>query len=216
MANLGPAAYSAIANYDPQATALLTGANAQVQERLNTNGALDPFTQMQLQQNYRSAEAARGTAGGTADAAMEAYYQEATRNARQVQNIQLADTQAGANQGYFGDPFQQVLSRTSGGVQTPTMPYSTNQPSAVAATGALVNNGLTAAQMQGYSAQVGAQNAQYLSQQAGLGSVMQSLGPLNSALGNYFNSQPSAATTAGVAQSMLTPVTSATSAGSFF
>lgn len=183
--NLGPAAYQSIASYDPQATALLTGANTQVTQRLATNGALDPFTQMSLQQNYRAAEAARGTAGGSSDAAMEAYYQQATMNARQVQNIGLANTQVEADRAYYGDPFQQVLSRTSGGIQPGQPSYTANQPSATAATAALISPSLTALQSQGYQAQVGAQNAGYLSQQAGIASLMSSLGTFNSSLGSY-------------------------------
>lgn len=196
---LGPAAYAAIGAYDPSATNLLNTANAQVQARLNGNGALDPFTQMALQQNYRSGEAARGLAGGTSDAAMEAYYQAATQEQRQVQNIGLANTQVQQDQSYYGDPFMQVLGRTSGGVQVPGQTYSATNGSVTQAAGAAASPEAFNLAGMGYQAQVGAQNAGYLSQQAGIKSTLGALTPGNlsaiSNLGNYFGSDGSTAPT---------------------
>lgn len=167
VSRLGPAAYAAIAGYDPSATALLNGANQQVQTRLDSNGKLDPFTAQALQQNYRGGEAARGLAGGTADAAMEAYYQTATQEQRQVQNIGLANQQVGVNQGYYGDPFQQILSRTSGGVQPGTPSYTANQPNTTN-----ISGGAYALAGQNYGQQYQSQNAGYASQMGALNNLL--------------------------------------------
>ena len=159
--NLGASAYQSIYDYNPQAGALITGANDQVQQRLDAHGQLDPWTRMALQQNYRSGEAARGFGGGSADAAMEAYYQTATQEQRQLQNIGLADQQAQANQGYFGDPFQQVLGRTSGGVQVPGVSLTANQPNSFTPDNNLTSQGLAYQQQQqnaAYASQMGAIN----------------------------------------------------------
>lgn len=112
--SLGPKALQAMRDYNPQGTALIDAATGQVLNRVNSGGQLDPFTQRALQQNYRAAEGARGFGGGQADAAMEAYYQTATQEQRQLQNIDLANRQAAMNQSYYGDPFAQILQRSSG------------------------------------------------------------------------------------------------------
>ena len=187
--NLGPAAYQAMRGYDPAVTGLLDSMNSQVQERLATKGAPDPFQQMALEQNYRSGEAARGLAGGTGDAAMEAYYKAATQNQMQLQNINLAGQVAGQEAGYYGDPFQQVLSRTSGGAQIPQVNTTANQGSATQNTAGLLNSGLTSIQSNGYTAGIGAQNAAYMQQQQGIASLT-SPSALSSyqTLANYFSS----------------------------
>jgi len=190
---LGPQAYSAMRAYNPAVTGLYDSMDAQAQALVDTNGALDPFLQRSLQQQYRAGEAARGTAGGSSDAAMESYYQAATQEQRRLQNLGVAGQVAGQTAGYYGDPFQQVLSRTSGGVQVPGQAYTANQPSAVANTGSLLNGGLTASQMQGYQAQLQAQQAQYQSQTQGMNALASpqfanTLTSTLSGINNYFNS----------------------------
>lgn len=172
VATLGPAAHAAIAGYDPAVTNLYGAMDQQAQDLVNQNGALDPFTQTALQQSYRAGEAARGMAGGTSDAAMEAYYQAATQEQRRLTNLNVAGQVAGETAGYYGDPFQQVLGRTSGGVQTPGVPYSSTGGSVLGNTASLLNNGQTDVQGMGYQAQVGTQNAAYMQQQQGLASLI--------------------------------------------
>lgn len=169
---LGPAALSAMRTYNPAVTGLYDTMDQQAQQLVAQNGALDPFTQQALQQSFRAGEASRGMAGGTQDAAMEAYYQAATQEQRRQTNLALAGQVAGQTAGYYGDPFQQVLARTSGGVQTPGMSYTAQQPSATASTAALLNPGLTDLQGAGYQAQVGTQNAAYLQRQQAIGSLI--------------------------------------------
>ena len=171
--SLAPAAMAAMRSYNPAVTGLYDSMDQQATALVNTNGALDPFIQHSLQQNYRSGEASRGLAGGTGDAAMEAYYQAATQEQRRLQNLSMAGTVAGQTAGYYGDPFQQVLSRTSGGIQPQQVPTSTNQPSAVQNTANLLNSSLTAEQAQGYGYQNQAAIAGYNSQMQSISGLLQ-------------------------------------------
>lgn len=172
VAALGPAAYGAMRGYNPAVTGLYDTMDQQATDLVNQNGALDPFTQAALQQSFRAGEASRGMAGGTQDAAMEAYYQAATQEQRRLTNLATAGTVAGQTAGYYGDPFQQVLARTSGGVQTPGMPYTANQPGSTNLTASLLNPGMTDLQAAGYAGTVGAQNAGYLAQMGGISSLI--------------------------------------------
>lgn len=179
--NLGQSAYQSIFDYNPEASALISGANQQVQELLATRGQLDPWMRTQLQQNYRTGEAARGMAGGASESAMEGYYQTATQEQRQRENIGLANQQAGVNQGYYGDPFQQVLGRTSGGVGVPQMSYTANQPNQFAV-------------RDGSQMSMDAQNARYASQ---VGAINRLVSPATAAtlggIASYFKPQGSSA-----------------------
>lgn len=114
MSVLGPQALAAMRAYNPRVTGLLDQMDSQASDLVSRNGALDPFMQRALQQNYRTGESARGFGGGTTDAAMEAYYQAATQEQRRLQNIQLAGGVAGQEASYYGDPFMQILGRSSG------------------------------------------------------------------------------------------------------
>ena len=191
VAKLGPGAQRAIAGYNPAVTNLYGTMDQQAQDLVNQNGALDPFTQTALQQSYRAGEAARGLAGGSSDAAMEAYYQAATQEQRRLTNLQAAGTVAGQTAGYYGDPFQQVLARTSGGVQTPGVSYTADQPSATGATASLLNPGITDLQGQGYQVQVGTNNAGYAQRQQAIGSLItpgaNGNSPLSTSLSGLYN-----------------------------
>ena len=185
--NLGPAAMAAMRAYDPTVTGLYDTMGAQAQALVNTNGALDPFTQTALQQNYRSGEAARGMAGGTGDAAMEAYYQAATQEQRRLTNLGVAGQVAGQVAGYYGDPFQQVIGRTSGGVQPSTPSYTANQPNSLN-----ISPGAYNLASQGYGMQYQTQNAGWSQQMGALQSLVspgtaKAIGGGVSSLNNYFN-----------------------------
>ena len=185
--NLGPAAMAAMRAYDPTVTGLYDTMGAQAQALVNTNGALDPFTQTALQQNYRSGEAARGMAGGSSDAAMEAYYQAATQEQRRLTNLGVAGQVAGQVAGYYGDPFQQVIGRTSGGVQPSTPSYTANQPNSLN-----ISPGAYNLASQGYGMQYQTQNAGWSQQMGALQSLVspgtaKAIGGGVSSLTNYFN-----------------------------
>ena len=87
VANLAPAAMAATRAGNPGGAGLVDTATAQAQQRLNLQGALDPFTKTMLNQDIRGAQSARGFGTGTNDAAAEAYYQDATRNSRYQQSL---------------------------------------------------------------------------------------------------------------------------------
>jgi hypothetical protein len=215
VAKLGPAAYGAMRAYDPTVTGLYDTMGKQTQSLLDTNGALDPFLTRALQQNYRGAEASRGMAGGTGDAAMEAYYLAATQEQRRLANLNVAGTVAGETAGYYGDPFVQVLGRTSGGVQVPGMTYTANQPSGIpgqtnSTLSSSTSTGANQLLLDQYQAQVKSQNAKYNQQQQGIAGLMGLLSPSGSGgltgaisgLGNYFSPQPSAQTQGNVGASI--------------
>ena len=171
---------------DKQATSLV-----------NTNGALDPFLKTALQQNYRSGEAARGMAGGAGDAAMEGYYQAATQEQRRLQNLSLAGSVAGQEANYYGDPFAQILQRTSGRGTLPQPAFSANQPDSIQQVGASINPAAFSLANTGYNAQQNAKMAGYNSQMQGLGMIGSSIGGLGqgiSGISGYFNSPSSGST----------------------
>jgi hypothetical protein len=124
VARLGPAARSAIAGYNPGATAMLDTLTNQAQQQLSLNGALDPFTKTMMAQDVNAGTAARGLGTGPADAAALAYYENAQRQANRAAAQTLATGTLGANQGYYGDPFMQILSRSSGQSSVPGLPMT--------------------------------------------------------------------------------------------
>ena len=165
--NLGPAAYQAIRAYDPSVTGLYDGMTQQAQQRLDTHGALDPWTRQALQQNYRGGEAARGMAGGGSDAAMEAYYLAATQEQRQIQNIDLAGSVAGKTAAYYGDPFQRVINNTAGGVMPSPVSTTANQPNSFS-----ISPGAYALAGQASSQQYDSANAGWASQMGGMQALL--------------------------------------------
>jgi hypothetical protein len=185
VANLGPASYAAIRGYDPAVTGTLDTLNQQAQQQLALNGALDPFTQRALQQNIRTSQAARGMGTGVNDAAAESYYLTSTQEARRAQNQTLASGVASQTAAYYGDPFQQVLSRTSGQTSgTPSVSYTANQPSAIPSTSNLA--GLAG---QGYTASTNASVAGQQQQASALQGLLSpsSANTLSSSLTSLYN-----------------------------
>jgi hypothetical protein len=118
VANLAPAAMAATRAGNPGGAGLVDTATAQAQQRLNLQGALDPFTKTMLNQDIRGAQSARGFGTGTNDAAAEAYYQDATRNSRYQQSLGNASGAASMSQGFYGDPFSRILGMPTSGVPT--------------------------------------------------------------------------------------------------
>ena len=109
VAALGPQAMSAVRAYDPQATGLLDQLTQTASQRMALNGGLDPFTQRALQQNIRTAQAARGLGYGPGDAAQESDFLTRTREQRANENLTLAGSVAQQVGNYYGDPFMRVL-----------------------------------------------------------------------------------------------------------
>ena len=173
---LGPQARAAISNYNPGASALLDTLTNQSQQQLNLNGALDPFTKTAISNDVNSGLAARGVATGTRHAAAVAYAQDAQRTTNRQNAQTLAQNVAGANQAYYGDPFQQVLSRTSGQTSVPAVPQSA-PVNAFSQVPGSVNTIYNQAQGQGNQATIAGYNSQQESL-AGSANSLMSLGLL--------------------------------------
>jgi hypothetical protein len=118
---LGPAALAAIKNYDPAAAKGYDTLLNQAQTQVDQNGQLDPFMRRSLAQNIRGAQSARGMGQGPADADAEGYYLTASSEERRRKNQELLSAILGQRTAWEGDPFTQILSRTSG--RMPQVPY---------------------------------------------------------------------------------------------
>jgi hypothetical protein len=111
---LGPTAMKAARAANPEGAGLVDTMARSASDRLALNGALDPFTKKMLQQDIRSGQAARGMGTGVNDAAAEAYYEDATRDARRRADLGDARSATAMTQSFYGDPFQQILARSGG------------------------------------------------------------------------------------------------------
>ena len=114
----GGQAREAYLSANPEAAKLLSGLTSQANQDLASNGQLDPATLRQVQQASRQAQAARGMGFGNADAFAEAMNVGVQAEQRRRQQQAFASSVLGLNQGYTGDPFQQILGRPSSAVAT--------------------------------------------------------------------------------------------------
>lgn len=110
---LGPRARAAIQASSPQAAALADTLAAQAQSGLAAGTRLTPEQQRMAQQQTRSAYAARGLAESPRGAVEEAVRSQMMGAGLQQQRQQQAIQGIGAQQGVYGDVFQQVLGRPS-------------------------------------------------------------------------------------------------------
>lgn len=116
VARLGPEARAAMLAANPDQAALLSKLNSQANEGLDAGSNLTPDEQRAMQQASRAAFAARGVGGTNASIADELLRQFNLGQQLLRQRQQFAGTVLGENQAIVGDPFQQILSRTSGAV----------------------------------------------------------------------------------------------------
>lgn len=180
--NLGPKALEAFKNYDPASTGLADSLAARAKERLDANGALDPFMRRQLSQNIRGAQSARGFGTGTNDAAAEAYYQASTQEQRRRDSEQFAGGVLSQRAALYGDPFQTLLGRSSGR-SVPNVPMA-NTPSLVQDN---VDPFAYQVAGQNQAASNAANIAGYNSQMSGIGSLVGGVGQLGGIYAQYGN-----------------------------
>jgi hypothetical protein len=110
---LGPRARAAIQAASPQASALADMLAAQSQSALAAGSRLTPDQARMAQQESRAAYAARGLAGGPSSALDEALRSRLMSAGVEQQRRQQALQGIAAQQGVYGDVFQQVLGRPS-------------------------------------------------------------------------------------------------------
>lgn len=168
--NLGPASLAAIKGFNPASTNLMNELEQSAQQGLDAGYSLLPAQQRAIQQNIRAAQAARGMGTGPSDALQES--QALTLQGENLRQQRLATASGVVNQeqALYGDPFLQILGRTSGQTPTPGS-VSNTYPSTVGT--ALDNIGGAPYNIAGYNA-TNANNARiagYNSQMAGLGTL---------------------------------------------
>lgn len=110
---LGPRARAAIQQASPQAAQLADTLAAQAQSGLAAGSRLTPEQQRLAQQQARAGMAARGLAESPRGVVEEAVRQQMMGAGLQQQRQQQALQGIGAQQGVYGDVFQQVLGRPS-------------------------------------------------------------------------------------------------------
>lgn len=110
---LGPRARAAIQQSSPQAAALADMLASQAQSNLAAGSRLTPEQQRMAQQQTRAAYAARGLAESPRGAVEEAVRSQLMGAGLQQQRQQQALQGIAAQQGVYGDVFQQVLGRPS-------------------------------------------------------------------------------------------------------
>lgn len=110
---LGPRARAAIQASSPQAAQLADTLAAQAQSGLAAGTRLTPEQARMAQQESRAAYAARGLAGGPSSALDEALRSRLMSAGVEQQRRQQAMQGIAAQQGVYGDIFQQILGRPS-------------------------------------------------------------------------------------------------------
>ena len=126
--NLGPLATQAMLAADPYNAALLGKLNAQANQGLDAGSSLTPDQQRAMQQQSRAAFAARGMGGGNQGVTDELLKQFNLGQQLLTQRQQFAQSLVGTNQGVLGDPFQQILSRSSGAIPMAQQSQSQSGP----------------------------------------------------------------------------------------
>ena len=114
--NLGLASTNAMLAADPYNAELLQKLNASANSQLDAGSSLTPDEQRVMQQQSRAAFAARGMGGSNGAIADELLKQFNLGQQLLTQRQQFAQSVVGTNQNVIGDPFQQILGRSSGAV----------------------------------------------------------------------------------------------------
>lgn len=119
VARLGPEAFAAMQGYDPASAGVSDELIRQAQEELGYGRGLSPAEQREAQQNIRGAQAARGMGYGNTDVFTEGMTLGAAGTARQAQRRAFASGALGQRAALYGDPYQQIIGRSSGAVSNP-------------------------------------------------------------------------------------------------
>lgn len=112
--NLAPGARGAMRASDPFSAAMLDTLNTQAQGDLDLGTALNPAQMRTVQQAIRARQSAAGMGRGPAD-----IYGEAIAGSQAGQDLLerrrgFASGVIGQNQQFYGDPFMQIMGRSSG------------------------------------------------------------------------------------------------------
>ena len=137
MEEFGPAMREAIRAQDPERAALMDAMMGQAQEGVELGAQLSPYEQRQVAQGTRSGQAARGMGYGPRDVAYENIAQLETGRGEKQRRFAQGAQAAGLSQALYGDPFMQVLGRSSG--MSPTAAAGIGGQAAGMAPGRLFN-----------------------------------------------------------------------------
>ncbi len=126
--NLGARANAAMLAADPASAALLAKLNAQANSELDAGSNLTTDEQRAMQQQSRAAFAARGMGGSNAAISDELLKQFNLGQQLLTQRQQFAQSLIGTNKLMTGDPWQQILNRSSGAVAQAQQSQSQSGP----------------------------------------------------------------------------------------
>jgi hypothetical protein len=130
VAKLGPAALAALKGFDPQSTVLMDQLAGQAKDELAAGSNMTPGEQRQYEQAVRAGQAARGMGVGPVDVFDEAMNVGQMGQQRLQQRQTFAGNVINQRSQLYGDPFQQILGRTSGRSLNPNQ-FATGGPLAV-------------------------------------------------------------------------------------
>jgi len=109
----GPAR-AALRSAQPEAASLLDLLTAQSTQEVKAGSGMDPGMQREVEQSVRSAQGARGFGYGNNDVTQEVVTRGSAGQALLRQRQAQAARVLGLNQGFYGDPFQAIIGRSSG------------------------------------------------------------------------------------------------------
>jgi len=109
----GPAR-AALRSAQPEAASLLDLLTAQSTDEVKAGTGMDPGMQREVEQSVRSAQGARGFGYGNNDVTQEVVTRGSAGQALLRQRQAQAARVLGLNQGFYGDPFQAIIGRSSG------------------------------------------------------------------------------------------------------
>jgi hypothetical protein len=112
--NLAGSSRSAYEALNPEGAALLKRINSLRQDELANPYSMTAGQRRESEQNVRGAQASRGFGYGPTDAFQEAMYLGDRQRGLYNERMQGAAQTIGLNQSFYGDPFQQILGRSSG------------------------------------------------------------------------------------------------------
>jgi hypothetical protein len=112
--NLAGAGRTALRTANPDSAALLDKLNSQANEGLDAGTGLTADQKRQLDTNVAGAQGARGVAYGPASAYADVIANSNAGTQMQQQRQQFGESMVGQDQNFYGDPYEQILGRSSG------------------------------------------------------------------------------------------------------
>ena len=111
---LAGASRTAYEQLNPEGAALLKRTNELRMAELENPYSMSASQRRESEQNVRGAQSVRGMGMGPTDAFQESMYLGDRQRGLYNERMQGASQAIGQNQSFYGDPFQQILGRTSG------------------------------------------------------------------------------------------------------